>query len=124
MATSYTDGNIIADSFTTTIGGQTYIINNLSLTVPQVAAERNDEKGALAAKRSEEDLGRINGSCEVQVPASANNIKLQFEVFDIPTSVLPTEYAGDYVVEEESLSVVVNESRVKSLTIRRSITQS
>lgn len=123
MATSYTDGNIIADSFTATIASQTYVFNNLSLTVPQVAAERNNEKGVLAAKRSEQDLGRISGTCEVQISQSAENIKLQFETFTVPTSAVPTEYAGQYVVEEESLSVVVNESRVKTLTVRRTVTQ-
>lgn len=121
MATSYTDGNIIADSFLTTIATQSYVVNNLSLNVPQVAAERDDENGALAAKESKQDLGRISGTCELQIPSSAHNQKLQFETFTIADTVIPSEYSGIYVIEEESISVVVNESRVRTVSIRRAI---
>ena len=123
MATSYTDGNILADSFTADIASQTYVFNNASFTVPAVEAERNDETGVLAAKRSLQDLGRITMTAEVQISASALNQQLQFEEFLVPASVHYDGVETQYVVETESPSITVNESRVRSITARRTITQ-
>lgn len=118
MATNYTDGNIIADSFLATIGGQVFVVNNLTLNVPQVAAERNNEKGVLAAKRSESDFDRIGGTCELQIAASANNIKLQFEEFDVPALQNPLGVAFRCVIEAETAGQVVNESQTRTVEVR------
>ena len=123
MADSYTDGDILLDAFTATIATQSYIFNNCTINIPNVMAERNDEDGTLAAKRTLKDTGRINGTAEIQIDVSARNQELINETFEIAAADDPSGVATDYVVETETQSKVVNESRVRTITFRRLINQ-
>ncbi len=123
MANDYTDGDIIADSFEATIATQDYIVNNLSITTPNVMVERNDEKGRLAAKKNEKDEGRANGSAELQISTTATNQELINETFTVPAEASSTGTAFDVVIEEETSNVAAGESRTRSVNIRRLIDQ-
>lgn len=123
MADSYTDGDILLDAFEATIASQSYIFNNASVSIPSVSAERNDTDGTLAAKRNLKDTGRINGTAEIQIDVSAKNQELINETFLIPAAAHPDGVETRYVIEDESQSTVSNESRVRSITYRRTITQ-
>jgi len=123
MATEYEDGAILLDSFSATINSQTYIFNNCSVTIPTVAGERNGVDGTLAAKRTTKDTGRINGTAEIQISASAQNQELVNEVFLIPGTHDPSGSETQYVIEEEGQTQTINESRTRSITFRRTITQ-
>ena len=121
--TSYTDGTILADSFIATINSLEYVVNNLTMTTPSVATERNDQLGKLAAKKIEKDLGRMAGSCELQIDASARNVPLWGRTFTVPATANSEGEDFDVVIEEETANVVVNESRTRSVNIRRLIVQ-
>ena len=118
MATSYTDGLIQADSFAASIGGQSFIVNNIQLNAPPIQAERNNEKGALDAKVSKLDLTRMAGTAELQIAASANNIRLQYETFTVPASASGTPDSFIAVIDEETSNTVVNESRTRAISFR------
>ena len=121
MPTDYTDGDILADSFEAKIATQDYIVNNLSLTTPNVAVERNDEKGKLAAKKIEKDVGRTNGTAELQIDSAAANQELWGEEFEVPANANSSGSAFTVVIEEETANVEANGSRTRSVTIRRKL---
>lgn len=123
MANSYTDGDIIADSFDATIAGQTYVVNNLSLTTPTVQVERNDNKGKLAAKKTETDTFRTNGTAELQITVTAENQELVNETFEVPADVNSTGTAFTCVIEEETGNVAANEARTRSVNVRRVVVE-
>ncbi len=123
MATDYTDGDIVADSFEATIATQNYVVNNLSLTTPNVMVERNDEKARLAAKKNEKDDGRTAGSCELQIAIAAANQELINETFTVPGTANSTGTDFDVLIEEETANVAAGESRTRSVNIRKLIVQ-
>ena len=121
MPADYTDGDILADSFEITLFAQDYIVNNLTLTTPNVEVERNDTKGRLAAKKIEKDVGRTNGTAELQIDSAAANQELWGEEFEVPADANSTGSAFIVVIEEETANVAVNESRTRSVNIRRKL---
>ena len=123
MATEYTDGDIVLDSFTATIATQTYIFNNFSVTPATLMAERSDEKGRLAAKRNLDDPGRDAATGEVQITVTAEQQKLTHEEFIVPGTHHYDGVATTYVIEQETAPVTVNESRIVTITARRILTQ-
>lgn len=123
MSTQYDDGDIILDSFTAEISGQTYIFNNFSVTPATLMAERSDEKGRLAAKRNLDDPGRDAATGEVQITVTADQQKLTHELFIVPASHHYDSAATTYVIESETAPITVNESRIVTFTARRIITQ-
>ena len=123
MATEYTDGDIVLDSFTATIATQTYIFNNFSVTPATLMAERSDEKGRLAAKRNLDDPGRDAATGEVQITVTAEQQKPTHEEFIVPATLHYDGTATTYVIESETAPVTVNESRIVTITARRILTQ-
>ncbi len=119
MAGQYSDGDIIADSFKAEIGGNTYVVNNLSLTTPSVPVERNDAKGRLAAKKILRDNGRMSGSAELQIPTSVKNVSLINQTFTVPADANSAGVDFIVAIEEETANVAAGESRTRSANIRK-----
>jgi hypothetical protein len=123
MTTEYEDGAQLLDAFEAPIATQDYIFNDWSVTPATLMAERNDEKGRLAAKRNLDDPGRDTATATIQISVSAMNQKLTHETFICPAGAHYDGNATTYVIESETAPVTVNESRIRTITCRRILTQ-
>lgn len=123
MATQYDDGDILLDSFEAVIATKTYTFNDWSVTPATLTAERSDKQGKLAAKRSLDDPGRDAATATIQITVAAENQKLTNEIFLVPAEAHYDGIETTYVIETETAPVTINESRVRSITARRIITQ-
>ncbi len=119
MADSYTDGNIICDAFEAELSnGQIYLVDSLTLSYPQVTAERNDLDSTLAAKAVRRDTKRMSGTAELQISASVQNVAIQHETFIVPASASITGQRCTCTIEAETQNVASNETRVRSVEVR------
>lgn len=114
MALPYTDGNIIASSFTAllTTKNVTYIFNSASLDKPGATVERSDQNGTPVAAYHYQS-GVPTGSAEIQVNASGDQGDLTGDVF------MTDAFTGsnlNFVITSQSMPVSKGDARVYNIT--------
>ena len=117
MPQSYTDGDILSDSFKTFIKGETYIVNSFTPTNPSVEIARNGIEGATAAQRFVQNVN--TASVEFQINTEDQNQRLKFAEFIVPAGFgFGAEYEI-WVIIEESQNITSGGVRTRTCTCRK-----
>jgi hypothetical protein len=111
MALPYTDGNIVATSFTATINNVTYVFNNATLDYPSSSVEVTDANGTPTAAYHWQS-GNATGTAEIQVNAAADKGDLRGETFSTNTFL---NTAQNFVVTSQSAPVSKGDPRVYNI---------
>lgn len=108
MALPYTDGNIVATSFTASINNVTYVFNNATLDYPSASVEVTDANGTPTAAYHYQS-GNATGTAEIQVNAAADKGDLRGQVFLTNTF---TNSNLNFVITSQSMPVSKGDPRV------------
>ena len=113
MSLPYTNGNIIAGSFTANINGTVYVVNQASLDYPAQSVVVTDQNSApTAAYHFNGDLD--TGTAEIQVNVTAAMQDMRGKTFTAPAGTF-TNANINLVVTSQSMPVQKGAARVYNI---------
>lgn len=115
MSLPYTNGNIIANSFTANINGTVYVVNQASLDSPAEAVVVTNENGSPTAAYHFKG-GLRTGTAELQVNLAAAMQDLQGQTFTAPVGSF-ANVNTNLVVTTQSIPVQKGAARVYNVGI-------